>query len=263
MKFYTRVALLFLALSILFVFHQTAQAKDEWIQIKSKNFLLIGNASEKDIRKVGTRLEQFRETFRLLFSGMNLTSPITTNVVVFKSDSYYKNFKPRRADGKIDNFVAGFFQPGQDVNYITLSTEGEDAETFSTIFHEYVHFIVNTNFGKSEVPPWFNEGLAEYYSTFAIQEDQKVKLGLPLERHLQLLSQNKLTPLDSLFKISNFQLLQTGDHSRSIFYAESWALIHYLIQGGKSDGLGKFLNSLLKNTRPEKAFRDAFAICLT
>lgn len=233
-------------------------AKDEWIQVRSKNFFLIGNASEKDIRKVGTRLEQFRETFRLLFKNANLTSPIPTNVVVFKSDSSYKNFKPKRADGKIDTFVAGYFQPGEDVNYITLSTDGEDAEVYATIFHEYVHFVVDTNFGKSEVPAWFNEGLAEYYSTFVIEDNQKVKLGLPQTNHLDLLQRNKLMPLDQLFGVSNYQLHQTGDHSRNIFYAQSWALMHFLMQSGKADGLGKFLGFLLKNVPADKAFQDAF-----
>jgi hypothetical protein len=151
----------------------SAAAKDEWLQVRSKNFNLIGNASDKDIRKVATKLEQFRETFRQLFTKTNLSSPIPTNVVVFKSSSAYKPFKPKRADGKIDEFVAGYFQPGEDVNYITLSADGDDADMYGTIFHEYVHFIIDTNFGKSEVPPWFNEGLAEYYQTFAIEKDQK------------------------------------------------------------------------------------------
>ncbi|MEP7074333.1 MAG: tetratricopeptide repeat protein [Acidobacteriota bacterium] len=233
-------------------------AKDEWLQVRSKNFFLIGNASEKDIHKVATRLEQFRETFRLLFSKTNFSSSIPTNVIVFKSESAYKPFKPKRADGKLDTFVAGYFQPGEDVNYITLSTEGEDAETFDTIFHEYVHSIVNTNFGKSEVPPWFNEGLAEYYSTFQIENDQKAKLGLPKVGHLQLLQQSKLIPLDQLFRITNYQLPQSGDHSRSIFYAESWALMHYLIQGNKGEALSKFLALVLKDVPQEKAFHDAF-----
>ncbi len=249
---------LLLSLILLFSFSVSVSAKDEWIQVQSKNFFLIGNASEKDIRKVGTRLEQFRETFRLLFSKMNLTSSTPTNVVVFKSGGSYKNFKPKRADGKIDEFIAGFFQPGEDVNYITLSTEGEDAQTYSVIFHEYVHFIVNTNFGKSEVPAWFNEGLAEYYSTFEIEQDQKVKLGLPENNHLQLLQQSKLMPLSTLFNISNRQLLQTGSHSRSIFYAQSWALIHYMMQNGKAEGLGKLISDLARNVPPEKAFQDAF-----
>ncbi|HEX8286798.1 MAG TPA: tetratricopeptide repeat protein [Pyrinomonadaceae bacterium] len=247
-----------LFLLFIFIFSTAAvSAKDEWLQVRSKNFNLIGNASEKDIRKVATKMEQFRETFRQIFKA-NLNSPIPTNIVVFKSDSAYKPFKPKRADGKIDNFVAGYFQPGEDVNYITLSTEGEDADTYGTIFHEYVHFIIDTNYGKSEVPPWFNEGLAEYYQTFAIEEDQKVKLGLPQGNHLALLQQNKLVPLETLFKISNYALHQNAAHSRSIFYAQSWALIHYLIANKKTDGLGKFLEFAMSNVPAEKAFQDAF-----
>ena len=249
---------LFFALILTFALGAAATAKDEWIQVRSKNFNLVGNASEKDVRRVGAKLEQFRETFRQLFAQANLNSSIPTNVVVFKSQNSYKPFKPVRADGKADTGVIGYFQPGEDVNYITLSTEGESAATYETIFHEYVHFIVNTNFGKSEVPPWFNEGLAEYYSTFAIENEQNVKLGLPQSNHLYLLQQSKLIPLETLFKIDNYSLHQNGNHSRSVFYAESWALIHYLIQNGKTAGLNKFLQLALKNTPPETAFRDAF-----
>lgn len=244
--------------AVLFLLPSPVLAKDEWMQVRSKNFNLIGNASEKDIRKVATKFEQFRETFRLLFSKTNLSSPIPTNVVVFKSDSAYKPFKPKRADGKIDNFIAGYFQPGEDVNYITLSADGTDEEMYGTIFHEYVHFIVNTNFGKSEVPPWFNEGLAEYYQTFVIEEDQKVKLGLAQGGHLNLLQQNKLIPFDTFFKITNYSLHQNANHSRSIFYAQAWALTHYLTANEKTDGLTKFLNLAMNGVAHEKAFQDAF-----
>ena len=254
-----RLVVLFWAVaSLLLVVHTQVEAKDEWLQVRSKNFFLVGNASEKDIRKVATKLEQFRETFRLLFPNATFTNAVPTNVVVFKSMSAYRPFKPKRADGKIDDFVAGFFQSGEDVNYITLSTEGDDSQMYGLIFHEYVHFIVNTNFGKSGIPPWFNEGLAEYYQTFSILEDQKVKLGLPQNDHLQLLQQSKFIPLDDLFKVTGFQLLQTGRHSRSIFYAESWALLHYLIQGGKSEAMNKFLDLMLKDVPQERAFQDAF-----
>lgn len=242
----------------LFLFVHPVSAKDEWIQIKSKNFLLIGNATEKDIRKVGTRLEEFRETFRLLFPKMSVTSQVPINVIVFKNASSYKQFKPLLADGKIDTSIAGYFQSGDDVNYITLSTEGEDAQTFGVIFHEYVHSLVNLQFGKAEVPPWFNEGLAEYYETFTIENDSKVKVGLPQERHLYLLQKNVLMPLQTLFSVTNTQLSNSSDQSRNIFYAESWALIHYLIQSGKSDAMNKFVELLLSESPLEKAFPEAF-----
>ena len=249
---YSFAALLFVA--VFFFLPASAFAKDEWLQVKSKNFFLIGNASEKEIRKVATKLEQFRETFRQLFKGMNLTGSVPTNVVVFKSDSSYKPFKPKRADGKTDNFVAGYFQPGEDVNYITLSTAASD---YGTIFHEYVHFVINTNFGKSEVPKWFNEGLAEYYQTFEIVEDQTVKLGIAQGSHLQLLLDNKLIPLRDFFEIGN---RYRGAHSASIFYAQAWALIHYFVQKDKADGLDKFIQAAINDKPAEQAFQEAFGI---
>ncbi len=235
-----------------------AAGKDVWTRVTSKNFTLIGNASDKDIRRVATKLEQFRETFRLLFNKTSLTASVPTNVIVFKNESAYRDFKPRRPDGKPDDGIAGYFQSSEDVNYITLSAEGPDSDTFGTIFHEYVHFIINTNFGKSDVPAWFNEGLAEYYQTFEIEDDQRIKLGIFQQEHLYLLRQNQLMPLETLFGTTNYQLHQGGGHSRSIFYAQSWALIHYLIQKGKTEAMGTFLNLLVKGDDPKQAFAAAF-----
>src|SRR6267378_14150 len=145
-------------LAILFVLAIVCQnssvfAKDTWTSIRSKNFSLIGNVSEKDLRQVGVRLEQFREVFARLFTKANFSSPVPTTVIVFKSDSSYRPFKV------IPN-TAGYFQPGHDVNYITLTTEVRGEQNpFNVIFHEYTHLLISNTSGN--VPTWFNEGLAE------------------------------------------------------------------------------------------------------
>ena len=71
-------------------------AKDSWVSVRSENFFLIGNASEKEIRQVAARLEQFREVFSRLFDRANLSSPVPTRVVVFKNDKSY-DYLPRYA----------------------------------------------------------------------------------------------------------------------------------------------------------------------
>src|SRR5215203_1406546 len=96
--------------------HNTVAAKDTWVSVRTKNFLLIGNGGEKDIKKVGAKLEQFREVFTRLFPNMRFNTPVPTTVIVFKSDSSYAPFKPGAN-------TAGYFQAGLDVNYITLTTE--------------------------------------------------------------------------------------------------------------------------------------------
>lgn len=253
---FRRLAIL---LPVLLVFSTFAvHAQDKWTQVRSNNFLLIGNASEKDIRKAGTKLEQFREAFRLLFPTTNLTAAVPTTVVVFKNDAAYRPFKPKRSDGRADEWIAGYFQPGEDVNYITLAAGSNEKETYGTIFHEYIHFIIDANFGQNEVPQWFNEGLAEYYQTFEIVDDIKVKLGLAQEGHLSLLQRSHLMPLEQLLKVSNQQLHQTGGDSRNIFYAQSWALVHFLTQGGRSAALNAYLKAVLSGTDEKEAFEKAF-----
>ena len=230
-------------------------AKDNWLSVRSKNFLLVGNANEKQIRQVGLRLEQFREVFSQLFPKAVHTSPVPTTVIVFKSDDSYRPFKPNPN-------VAGYFQPGQDINYITLTTEvrGEQ-DPFKVIFHEYTHLLINNT--TPNVPLWFNEGLAEYYSTFEITDDTKVVLGSPISNHVFLLRESKMLPLRTLFNVDEKSAYYNERDKQSVFYAESWALMHYLIHG--KDGqrvpqMGNFLKLMSENVPLEEAFKRAFAM---
>jgi predicted Zn-dependent protease len=250
----------FVAALALLLAAQTASAKDTWTSVRSQNFLLVGNASEKEIRQVATRLEQFRDVFKRLFAKLNFNTPVPTTVVVFKNDGAYKPFKPV-VDGKVSE-VAGYFQSGEDVNYITLTPEHRGAENpYSTIYHEYTHLLVNNSSGPGAAPAWFNEGLAEYYSTFAVEDDRKVHLGRLIEHHILRLREQKMMPLSQLFAVTHYSLERNKHNVRSLFYAQSWALMHYLILG--NDGkrlpqLGEFLSLTKKGVPTDEAFRHAF-----
>ncbi|MDH3530326.1 MAG: tetratricopeptide repeat protein [Acidobacteriota bacterium] len=233
-------------------------ADDNWISVRSKNFHLIGNAKENEIRAAATRLEQFRQVFALLFPRISLTETVGTNVVVFKNEKSYMPFLPKRADGKPDKRIAGYFQPGEEVNYITLSAGGDRKDTYETIFHEYVHSLLSNNFERSQIPPWLNEGLAEYYSTFEIEDDQKVVLGNLRNDHLMFLSTTEFIPLTQFFAVDNYSLHRSGDHSRSVFYAQAWALVHYFAIRNETDKLSRFIELAKNESDPEKAFAEAF-----
>jgi hypothetical protein len=249
------LTLLTVAFFLLVVSSVPVQAKDKWTRVKSKNFLLIGNGGEKDIRQVATKLEQFREVFTKLFPTVKFTTPVPTTVVVFKDDKSFASFKP--------GHVAGFFQPGEDVNYIALSTETFGDQTpYAIIFHEYVHLLVNNSIGD-DVPVWFNEGLAEYYSTFTISEDRKVVLGNLIGSHLYSLRQERMLPLRTLFAVDHKSPYYNESEKKNIFYAQSWLLVHYFIQnenGKRLPQLNQFFALLLKGVEVEKAFNQVFQI---
>src|SRR5262245_47076150 len=106
----TRIRRIALILLLVTFSQLHVEAKDTWLAVRAKNLNLYGNASEQDIKLVAIRLEQFREVFSQLFQGVRLASPVPTTVIVFKSDSSYKPYKPV-ADGKMVE-VAGYFQAG-------------------------------------------------------------------------------------------------------------------------------------------------------
>jgi tetratricopeptide (TPR) repeat protein len=256
-----------IAAALLFLFalaphhpSHAATAADTWTKVSTKNFLLVGNADERDIRLVAVRLEQFREVFkRLLAAPDSFDSIIPTTVVVFRDDLAYRPFEPLYQGQP--SAVAGYFQSSADVNYITLSADTQRARSpYALAFHEYVHLLVRNNFQRA--PLWFNEGLAEFYSTFEISDgNRKVKLGLPIKNRIQTLRRRELLPLRTLLSIDDQSPYYNEQAKRDIFYAESWALVHYLLNGrspSRRPQLLRYLEMLASGKSGDDAFRQAF-----
>jgi tetratricopeptide (TPR) repeat protein len=259
MRLYQIFFTLFLPGVFLSISPALAAEKNEWIKVRSKNFQLVGNASEKDIRGAAARLEQFREGFRRLFADVNFSSPVPVNVVVFESDESLRDFRLVKEEGEPIDSAAGYFQKGEGVNYIVISAEGEKKPDYRKIFHEYIHFLVNENLGRSAVQPWFNEGLAEYYETFQIENDEKVTTGNLRDDHLRLLQQNKLIPFETFFNTDYYSLQKQGNHGTGLFYAQAWALMQYLLQNESGiQQLNKFTQLALNGKKPEAVFTEAF-----
>ena len=234
-----------------------AFAKGEWVSVRTRNFLLVGNASEKQIQQVGLRLEEFRAAFSQLFGKGDLDSHAPVTVIIFDSQESYRPFKPKES-------TAGFFQSNPHSNYITLSTEVQgEQDPYSVVFHEYTHLLISAINGN--MPTWFDEGLAEYYSTASLSGNEKVVLGKPISRHLAELRHGPLLSLKTLFEVNRYSPYYNETDKQTIFYAESWALMHYLISGnnGKwATQLGKLVELLASNMPAEQAFQQSFEASL-
>ncbi|HEY7183643.1 MAG TPA: DUF1570 domain-containing protein, partial [Blastocatellia bacterium] len=206
----------------------SARARDVWLKSQSAHFTLIGDASEKEIRDVGMRLEQFREAFSQIFSQIFsrpvINSSVPINVIVFKNDSEYSPFKPRGQGSPAD--VAGHFQSSGDVAYIALAARRGGANPYAVIFHEYVHAV--TNGGALFAPPgatlptWLSEGLAEYFSSVELTGGaRKVRLGGVIPSHARLLRDRPLIPLGTLLTVDQASPFYVDTDKKSLFYAES------------------------------------------
>lgn len=230
--------------------------KAAWIQVRSAHFTFYSNASEKQTRKIVTSLERFRAMLSVFHAQFAVDPPRPTLIYVFKTEEEYAPYKRdlETRPGKVR--VGGYFLPREEANYVTLEAIwGEDASRI--VFHEFLHQFISVNL--PHVPLWFNEGMAEYYSTFRGDEDS-AKVGLPLAGHLAWLSQNPLIPLRDLFRLDHDSPEYKDGDRAGTFYAESWALVHYLLNGPaqRRQQVGPFLDSLLDGTPLDDAFRASF-----
>lgn len=253
-----RISLIFASLSfcVLSFLSQSALGADKWLNIHTKNFNLVGNAGESDIRRIGRMLEEFRSAIAMVFPKMDQTSSVPTTILVFKNDESFKPYKPLYK-GQPSNTLA-FFQPGEDVNYIAVTAT---LTSPNAVLHEYVHFLLRENVGG--LPLWISEGLAECYSTFELGAKQnEFTIGRAPEQHVATLNANpQFIPLKQLLTIRDNSPEYNEESKQGMFYAESWAMVHYLVLGAdgkRRSQFGQLLTSLAKGQAFDDAFADAF-----
>jgi tetratricopeptide (TPR) repeat protein len=245
-----------LCICVFLSFAYPALAADKWLSIHSKNFLLVGNAGESDIRRVGRTLEEFRSAVAIVFPKMEQTSSVPTTILVFKNDESFKPFKPLYKGQPSD--ALAFFQPGEDVNYIAVTAT---LPSPNIVLHEYVHFLLRENIGG--LPLWISEGLAECYSTFDLNGKQnEFTIGRAPEQHIATLTQpQQFIPLKRLLTIQQDSPEYNEESKQGMFYAESWAMVHYLMLGADGKRKNQFtqlLTSLGKGGTFESSFGDVF-----
>jgi tetratricopeptide (TPR) repeat protein len=232
-----------------------------WRRLRSPNFVAIGNATEADIRAATAELESVRDAMASRFPSLARRRTTLPTLVVFKDDRALAVFKPRDEPRGRHSTTAGFFVARPDVTYIVLSSQpvgsvGRDS-MLRIVLHEYVHDIIQRE--KPFLPLWLNEGLSEFYGS-AERATGKVVAGRALEDRLDALARYRRLPIEELISVSDYATLRGGQREL-VFYAQSWALTHYLLVGhdGRRDGqLDAFMDAVERGLSAESAFEEAF-----
>jgi tetratricopeptide (TPR) repeat protein len=261
------LALNFLALRPVF-------AKDEpkWIEVHTAHFSVITDAGEKRGREVALRMEQMRSVFGQLLLKDKLKMAVPITVIALKSDKQYGLVAPVK-----QNMAAGFYVPGWDRIYIVLNLL--EIDPWQAVAHPLAHYFLNYNY-----PPaagWFDEGLAEYFGSIHIGKE--VEMGgdpeLQSEWHEDAFDDlagmrrdpnvpQSLTQLVSspvwLSMVDLFTMKHDGSGTRegthnTIYYAQSWMVVHYLVNKNKMPEAGTYFDLVQNQKVPvEKAMVQAF-----
>lgn len=246
-----------LACAFVFLASSTfGRTEPPWFLVQTPVFTIVSQASEKETRQWAVDLEQFRRGLQTV-TGVSEEFLMPATVVIFRRDRDFEPFKPRRSDGS-HKMVAGYFMTRGDHGLLVFSTEHEDENMRRIIFHEGTHWFLHSV--SLRWPGWLDEGLAEVFSTFAVEDDY-IYIGRSIDNHIFFLHQASLMPVEALVGTNRQTLPYDEDTRTGLFYAQSWLLMHYLIFGEKSANVGRLGSSLMlfrDEKNPDKAFEQAF-----
>jgi hypothetical protein len=268
-------ALLVLMLLAVLAMSASAAEPSPWLEIHSTHFTVITDAGEKKGKEIALRFEQMRSAFAILLMKDRLNEPQPLTIVAFKNDQDYYQTAPLRQGQPIK--VPGFFVPGQDQNFILLNLFEE--ESWRAVAHDFAHLILNYNYPPVE--GWFDEGFAEYFGSIRV-DNKQVEIGgdpeltnLYTEDLLENQKENR-NPPKSLTELLGGQVwlalpdLLTMKHDSStyseathhtLFYAQSWMTIHYLLHEKKLPETGTYFDLVENQHVPvDEAIQKAYGV---
>ena len=236
----------------------SGQAADQpWTLIRGEHATVIGHQSARTLRDVAVQIEQFRAVLGSLIPNAQRPLPLPTVVYVFDTGRDMQPFVPIY-NGK-PTALGGYFHHDAEVNYIALELGGFEASA-RLVYHEYTHLLLANATGS--LPVWLNEGLAEYYSTYALTgKGTRAQIGRPIAQHVALLRE-RFIPLSELIAVDHSSALYHEGDRRSIFYAEAWVLTHYLMveRPGGPQAINDYATAIARGRSPNEAFDGAFGM---
>ncbi len=191
-----------------------AFAQTPWSLARNPRFEVYSQAGGDNARQVLWWFERLHAFFEQQ-TGIRVDSRLPLRVLVFRSPTDYDLYRPRPT-------ADSFYTATESRDYIVLS----NPQAGSLAAHEYWHFVEHT--GELRMPPWLNEGMAEFFSTIRL-DDLGGRMGARPPGHTRVLRTRAWIPLPTLLNLPADSPLREERYASEMFYAESWALAHMLM----------------------------------
>ncbi len=250
-------------------------AEPQWQEFRSGHFTVVTDAGDKKGREIVVRFEQMRAVFEQLLARKKVITPVPLTIFALKDDKRFHQMAPLRNGQAIGD--PGFFVPGEDHDFIVLNAFEE--APWRAVEHAFAHLLLNYNYPPTQ--GWFDEGFAEYFSSMRV-DNKQVEMGSdpelgstytedllgnqnevrnPPKSLTELLSGWVWLSVPDLFTMRHdTSSYQEGTH-RTLFYAQSWMTMHYLLNKDKLSETGAYFGLVqLQHVPVEEAIQQAYGM---
>jgi len=250
------VATIFVTLLLLLCAAAASASEKPWTEVRSPHFRVLTDTNSGDARNVAHEFEQMRNVFATHLTSARLESGAPLLIFAVRDEETAKALEPHI--WKTGANRAGEFHHGWEKQYaiVRLDSWGREGAK-QVVYHEYTHSIEHMN--SHWLPLWFDEGTAEFYA-YTRFEAHRTYVGAPTER-IKVLRGSTPIPVETFIALTPRSPYYLDGSKNQLFYAEAWALVHFLTYGpGMENGkkLGEFLGLLQERTDQAKAFQQVF-----
>lgn len=231
--------------TLLFGAHADAAAPS-WSIARSQHFEVYATGSPE---RATDALQMFENVHAFFSSYLSLppTPRRLLKVIVFSGDKEYAPYK-------VNEGADAFYQPSRGRDYIVMKNFGRDAARI--VAHEYAHAALGPE--GADLPPWLSEGLAEFFSSVAL-DGGNARLGLVPDGRLNPLRRGDLMPVADLVEVRRDSATYNNRDHAGLFYAESWALTHMLMVDKRyREGAPRLLSTALQGMKPAYLFSQLY-----
>jgi tetratricopeptide (TPR) repeat protein len=217
-----------------------------WAELRSAHFTMRTDLEDAEARRVLGSIEDAYDVFKRVVFPSETDPNDRIDVTVFARERDYEAIAPPAANAYLD------WSPPNDLEPVPMMVMhgALDDDKRRVLQHELTHFFVHQAFGG--VPSWFDEGLAEYYSTVTVASGHAY-VGLPRpDRHVNLVRAapwdagrndevwvpiQALPTFSRLVSLSPEAFYQRSSDSREAArirtanYLGAWGLLHLLHEG--------------------------------
>jgi len=243
------IPLCIVLVGLIFSLCSPAAGEPPWLEINSAHYTVITDVGEKRGREVALRFEQMRAAFANLLGKERLHQSIPLTIFALDNDKSYYQAAPLDQGQPID--APGFLLPGEDQDFIVLNMS--EGEPWRAVAHDFALMLLTYNYPPTQ--RWFDEGLADYFSSIRV-DNRQVEVGGDPEPNftanpsngragqsfIKTLARQDWIPLPELFAMRSDA--STGT-KQSLFRAQSWIVMHYLLHEKKLPETGAYFDFVL------------------
>ncbi|MFN8179946.1 MAG: hypothetical protein U0167_18585 [bacterium] len=223
-------------------------ARSSWQIVRAGRLIVYSELSSKETGRIVDRLRDFRADVFAEGRALTVSDPgDTTRIFLFRTAAGMREYEILGWDA--------LFHQGGETSYLLLHQERWENSVSSALTMECMGSLGNA---YPQCPAWVARGLGEFYSSYH-RASGDVVVGDELKEERRLLRESTLIPWERVC-VSEGNVPEVNDPRVSLFDAQAWLLVHYLIVGARlgESAMATFLTDLENGSDYGEAFRSSF-----